>query len=101
MSNVVPLGITHDPGCRCRRCLNAAYHSAKVEVTEAMTRYQSIRTSAARPDQISRARQQWTEARQALIFAEHDLRAAEDEERVEQRENRRIDALRWNPKEAR
>jgi hypothetical protein len=100
MSNVIPLGITHDPGCTCRRCLNEAYRTAKAEVTEAMTRYQSIRTSNARPEAISRARQRWTETRQFLILAEHALRAAEDEERIEQRENQRVDGLRWKPKEA-
>ncbi len=99
MSNVVPLGITHNPDCRCRRCLGKAYAAAKAEVTETTTRYQSIRTSAARPADISRARQRWTEARHAIILAEHDLRAAEDEARIEQRANQRVDALRWNPKE--
>jgi len=101
VSNVVPLGITHDPGCRCPRCLNAAYTSAKVQVTECACRYGGIRVKPVDPAEISRARQRWTEARQALIFAEHDLRAAEDEARIELRKNQRVDALRWNPEEVR
>jgi hypothetical protein len=101
MSNVVPLGITHDPGCKCRRCLNEAFRSARTEVTEATARYMAIRASAARPDDISRARQRWTEARQLLVLAEHDLRTAEDEARIKDRQDRQTDALRWNPKEVR
>jgi hypothetical protein len=100
MSNVVPLGITHDPGCSCRRCLNEAYRSADTRAVEAARRYKSIRTTGARATEISRARQQWAEARQVLVLAEYALRAAEDEAYIEERENRRTDALRWNPKEA-
>ncbi len=101
MSNVIPLGITHADDCKCRRCLNAAYQAAKVTVSETTTRYQSIRTSSANAVSISRARQQWAEARQVLVLAEHALRTAEDEDRIEQRENRRVDAMQWNPKVAR
>jgi hypothetical protein len=101
MSNVIPLGITHDPGCRCPRCLNEAYASAKVQVTECSRRYGDIRVKPVNPAEISRARQQWTESRQVLIMTEHDLRAAEDEARIELRKNQRVDALRWNPGEVR
>lgn len=100
MSNVVPLGISHDPGCNCRRCLNEAYRSAKVEVDETMARYRSIRTSNASATSISAARQRWTESRQVLVLADHALRTAEDEAFIEERDNRRTDGLRWNPKEA-
>lgn len=100
MSNVIPLGVTHDPGCNCRRCLNAAYVSAKTRVADTTSRYQATRTAGAPAALISQARQRWTEARQELILAEHALRTAEDDARIEARENRRADALRWNPKGA-
>ena len=98
--SIQPVGLAHDIGCRCRRCLTEAYTSAKVRVTETTRRYHDIRTTSARPDVISQARQQWTEARQELILAEHDLRTAEDEAHIQARENRRTDALRWRPGEA-
>ena len=100
MSNVVPLGISHEDDCTCRRCLNEACRDAKNQVDETTARYRSVRTSNAKAPAISAARQRWTEARSILVLAEHDLRAAEDEEFIEERENRRTDALRWNPKEA-
>ena len=100
MTNVIPLGITHEPGCNCRRCLNEACRTADAGVIEAARRYKSIRTSNASGTSIGRARQQWAEARQVLVLAEYALRQAEDEAFIEERENRRTDALRWNPKEA-
>ena len=100
MSNVIPLGISHEPGCTCRRCLTEACREAKAQVDETTARYRSVRTSNATAAGISAARQRWTEARSILVLAEHALRAAEDEAFIEERENRRTDALRWNPKEA-
>src|ERR1700756_1895835 len=97
MTNVIPLGISHKPGCNCRRCLAEGYRSANTEAIETARRYIVIRTSSASAASISQARQQWAEARQVLVLAEYALRAAEDEERIERRENRRVDALRWNP----
>ena len=99
--SIQPAGLAHDLGCQCLRCLTEAYTSAKVRVGETTRRYHDIRTTNARPDVISQARQQWTEARQELILAEHGLRTAEDEARIEARENHRVDALRWNPGAAR
>lgn len=93
----IPLGLSHDPGCACRRCLAEAYRTAKLEVSEATIRYHQIRRTSARTAAISLARQQWTEARQVLVLAEHNLRTSEDEEYAEQRENQRTDALRWDP----
>lgn len=100
VSNVVPLGISHDPGCACRRCLNQACREADAGVIEAARRYKSIRTSNASAAGIGQARQQWAEARQVLVLAELALRAVEDHEFTEERGNRRTDALRWNPEEA-
>lgn len=101
MSNVIPLGISHEDGCTCRRCLAETYRSAKAEVDVTTARYRSIRAAdEATAAEISVARQRWTESRQALTLAEHALRAAEDEERIEERKNREIRDLRWNPKEA-
>jgi hypothetical protein len=100
VSNVVPLGITHDPGCNCRRCLTGACRAADATAIETARRYKSIRTSNASATSIGQARQQWAEARQVLVLAEYALRTAEDETFIEERENRRTDALRWNPEGA-
>jgi len=99
MSNVVPLGISHEPGCTCRRCLAEEFRTTDAKVTETARRYKSIRTSNASVTSIGQARQQWAEARQALVLAEYALRAAEDEAFIENRENQQADALRWNPRE--
>ena len=95
--SIQPADLAHDLGCQCLRCLTEAYTSAKVRVAETTRRYHDIRTTAARPAAISQARQQWTEARQELVLAEHGLRTAEDEACIEARDNRRVDAMRWNP----
>jgi hypothetical protein len=100
MSNVVPLGITHNPGCHCLRCLGAAYKSADTEARETARRYQLVRTGDAGTAEIGRARLYWAEARQVLVLAELALRTAEDEAHVGERENQRADSLRWNPRGA-
>jgi len=100
MTDAIPLGITHEPGCNCLRCLAEAYRSANATAIATARNYMDVRTGDADPARISRARQQWAEARQALVLAEYALRAAEDEAYIEARQNRRTDALRWNPEDA-
>ena len=86
---------TFAENCCCLRCLRRVYADTRKTVTEAAASYAETRRKHVQPEKITVARQVWTEARYALVLADSNLRAAEDEEFLAEQQDEQMEAVRW------
>jgi hypothetical protein len=87
----------HDEGCLCVPCLKAVYAETLARAMACGRAYIALRGGFARPDELSRARNEWTQARQENILADHALRTAEDRDRFAGSADKADAALQWHP----
>ena len=87
----------HDDGCQCVPCLKAVYADTLAKATACVRAYAELRGGPARPHELNRARNEWTQARQETILAEHALRTAEDRDRFAGSADKADAALQWHP----
>lgn len=102
LSDLFRAGWPHDETCQCVPCLRRAYESARSKAVACARRYIALRGDADLPDEMTRARAQWTQAGQELILADHVYRAAEDRDRLAEKallSARAMDPAAWNPRE--
>jgi hypothetical protein len=102
LSELFRAGWPHDGTCQCVPCLRAACSAARSKAIACGRRYIALRTEAEMPDEMTRARTQWTQASQELVLADHAFRAAEDRDRLAEKALRRAQAETpqpWNPQE--
>lgn len=97
LSDLFRRGWPHDESCQCVPCLRAAYKQADDKARACARRYISLRNEAVLPDEIARARTDWTQSRQELVLADHAFRAAEDRDRLAGKALLAAQATAWNP----
>lgn len=102
LSDLFRQGWPHDETCQCVPCLRRIYEAAKSKHVACARRYISLRNDAGMPDEMTRARTQWTQAGQELVLADHAYRAAEDRDLLAEKALRRVQAEApqpWNPRD--
>lgn len=102
LSDLFRAGWPHDETCQCVPCLRRGYEAARSKAIGCARRYISLRNEGELPDEMTRARTEWTQAGQELILAEHAYRAAEDRDHLAEKALRRAQAespAAWNPRE--
>lgn len=102
ISELFRRGWQHDDTCQCVPCLRGAYEAARSKAIACARRYIGLRRDAELPDEMTRARFQWTQAGQELVLADHAYRAAEDRDKLAEIALRRAQAetpVAWNPRE--
>jgi hypothetical protein len=92
-------GREHDSTCQCVPCRVRAHGEAIGRVQACTRLYRQAWETSAAAEEISRARSQWTRARQEAIIAEHYLRTAEDRDRIAGLGGDLAESLRWDPAE--
>lgn len=100
ISELFRQGWPHDESCQCVPCLKRAYDAARAKAIGCARRYIALRNEAELPDEMTRARTEWTQAGQELILADHAYRAAEDRDHLAEialRNLRAEDPAPWNP----
>ena len=102
LSDLFRTGWPHDETCQCVPCLRRVYEAARSKAVACARRYIALRNEAEMPDEMTRARSQWTQAGQELVLAEHAYRAAEDRDKLAALALRRAQAEApgtWDPEE--
>lgn len=100
ISELFRQGWPHDETCQCVPCLRRAYEAARSKAIACARRYIGLRRDAELPDEMTRARVEWTQAGQELVLVEHAYRAAEDRDKLAELALRRVQAespAAWNP----
>jgi hypothetical protein len=102
LSDLFRSGWPHDETCQCVPCLKRAYDAARAKAIACAKRYIGLRNEAELPDEMARARSQWTAASQEFVLADHAYRAAEDRDLLAEKALRNAQAETpgtWDPKE--
>lgn len=97
MHELLRSGWVHDDGCQCVPCLKTVYVTANEKAVGCLRAYVALREEAARPQEMNRARAEWTQARQEVILADHALRTAEDRDRLAEISAKGDMTLQWHP----
>lgn len=97
MHELLRSGWAHDDGCQCVPCLKTVYTDATAKAMACGRAYIALRQERATPQELNRARTEWTQARQETILADHALRAAEDRDRFADKVDRVDAAMQWRP----
>jgi hypothetical protein len=100
ISDLFRQGWPHDATCQCVPCLRRAYEAARSKAIACAQRYIQLRRDAELPDEMTRARTEWTAASQEFVLADHCYRAAEDRDKLAEIALRRAQAETpgaWNP----
>ncbi len=100
LSDLFRAGWPHDETCQCVPCLKRAYEAARSKAVACARRYIALRNEGELPDEMTRARTQWTQAGQEFILADHAYRAAEDRDLLAEKALRKLQAETppaWNP----